>query len=242
MKPLLLFILCVFLSAGAVAQQPESIITDYKKTIKLVAKAKPEEVYSIAEKWFNTNPGIFTSKNASAPEPAKAKNKSAVEEAYDNHHPLQSLDPAAYRVIGQGLLKYYGGTTGSFKLLYVKYDIIIQATAGQVSYRVNNVRYFHFDPKNYTEAGIYAFKGGQPCDYTGTIEYLKGCSVKADEMNALATYFKDVVIKQQAAFTKELKDKKLLQAGTSSTAGKASSKSAGKTQAAQKPASVPAKK
>lgn len=216
MKNFLLFLVPAMLYNITFAQQ-QTIITDYQKAIKLNSKVKPADVYSAAENWFSSYGALFTAKNAEAPEPSKLKNKQAVEDAYDNHHPLQTLDPAAYRVLGQGIVKYFGGTKTSIRMLYIKYDISIQASAGQAMFKVNNVRYFHFDPKNYTEAGIFSFKGGQPCDYTGTMEYLKGCQVSETEFTALALFFNKTVTNLQSAFTKELGNKKML-ATTSATA------------------------
>jgi hypothetical protein len=231
MKNLLLFVVTTLVCNSSFAQQQTSaktIVTDYQKTTKLNAGIKPQAVYSLTENWFNANPAMFTTKNAEAPETSKTKNKKEVEEAYDNKRPLQSLDPAVNRVLGQGLVKYFGGTKTSIRLLYIKYDITIQATAGQVVFKVSNVRYFHFDPKSYTEAGIYSFNGGKPCDYTGTMEYLKGCQVSSAEFTALTAFFNKTVTDLNASYIKALKEKKMANPGTATKPAASKGKTAGK--------------
>jgi hypothetical protein len=183
----------------------------YQQTIKL-STTKTTDVYTAVEKWFNTNTGIFTVKNAEPTVEPKEKNKNDVDAAYGNSRPLQSLDPNANRLIGQGLIKYFGGTRTSIRLMYVKYDIVVEIKAGQLSFKATNLRYYHFDPKSYTDANVFSFTGGKPCDNTGTMDYLVGCQSNPDEFKALGAFFQQTAGKQFKALKTELTNKKYVSA------------------------------
>jgi hypothetical protein len=134
-----LFLFLVFATAFCKNISAQSVMkTDYKQVIKVNSKIKPADIYTAAQNWFSGNTNLFTAKNAETPATGIAKNKQEVEDAYDNKRPLQSLDPSANRVLGQGLIKYFGGTTTSIQLLYIKYDITIEAKAGQVTNELRN--------------------------------------------------------------------------------------------------------
>lgn len=201
----------------------------YQQTIKLNT-SKTTDVYTAVEKWFNNNAGIFTVKNAEPTVEAKEKNKNDVDAAYGNSRPLQSLDPNANRLIGQGLIKYFGGTRTSIRLMYIKYDIVVEIKAGQLSFKATNLRYYHFDPKNYTDANVFSFTGGKPCDNTGTMDYLIGCQSNPDEFMALGAFFQQTAGKQFKALKTELTNKKYVSAPApkkntgSTTSGKAKPK------------------
>ncbi|HLP49395.1 MAG TPA: hypothetical protein VK154_00780 [Chitinophagales bacterium] len=221
MKPttpaLLLFLI---LSVTSTAQQKTaaSPLSGYQQTIKLNSTAKIADVFSTAENWIYTHPTLFTTKNAEPTVEAKQKNKQEVDDAYGNSRPLQSIDPVANRLTGLGLIKYFGGTRTCIRMLYLKYDITIEVKQGLATFKLSNLRYFHFDPKTYKEANVFSFNGGTPCDNTGTIEYLKSCQVAPEEMNALGNFFRQTADGLYNAFKKELGNKKMLPAPTAKPA------------------------
>lgn len=228
---LLLFVITAF---TAQAQQKVSVPQlSYKQTIKLGAKVKPEDVYSLAETWVNANSGLFTAVNTPAPTDVKQKSKDAVEKQFDNSHAMQMLDPSVLRIQALGLIKYFGGTTTSLRMLYIKYDIAIQAKAGEATFSISNVRYFHFDAKSYADAGIFSFDGGVPCEHSGNLSDLYTCQKSTEEFNQLTAYFNKTVKAQADAFAKELKDKKMLYVAPATTskssAGKKSTSSNSKS-------------
>jgi|ERR1043165_232130 hypothetical protein len=209
--PLLAALLC-FVSAGVAQSADLSAFKGFNQTVKLNSKIESSDVFSAVEHWFNANPALFTSKNAEPAFEAKAKNKADVEDAYANRTPLRSLDPASNKLIGQGLIKYYGGKGASIQLMYLKYDITVEIKTGEAAFRISNLRYYHFDAKNYTDAGIFAYGGGKPCEHTGTMEYLVDCQTSPTEFQALADFFQQTVKAQGKAFGEELKAKKMLPA------------------------------
>lgn len=212
MNKTLLAVLCLF-TTGIYAQTTGNNLGlgGYQQTIKL-STTKTADVYAAAEKWFTNNTGIFTIKNTEPTVEAKEKNKNDVDAAYGNSRPLQSLDPNANRLIGQGLIKYFGGTRTSIRLMYVKYDIVVEIKAGQLSFKATNLRYYHFDPKSYTDANVFSFTGGKPCDNTGTMDYLVGCQTNPDEFKALGVFFQQTAGKQFKALKAELTNKKYVSA------------------------------
>lgn len=213
MKPLLL-LLCLVSLHGVITHAAEPAIpTGYRQVVKLSATSKQEDVYQLAEEWFKTAPGKFTQKNAEPPVEEggkKAKNKAVLDNEFNNSHPLQVLDPSVYKVSGLGMVKYYGGTTTSIRLLYIKYDITILAEARQTVFEVSNVRYFHFDAKNFQEAGIFAFEGGKPCDHSGTMQYLNDCQQAKEEYTKVAQFFNQQLTGLFTDFKNTLQAKKLL--------------------------------
>lgn len=219
----LFFLLILYVSATAQQKTTASPLSGYQQTIKLNSTAKIADVFSTAENWIYTHPTLFTAKNAEPTVEAKQKNKQEVDEAYGNSRPLQSIDPAANRLTGQGLIKYFGGTRTCIRMLYLKYDITIEVRQGLATFKLSNLRYYHFDPKTYKEANVFSFNGGIPCDNTGTIEYLRGCNVAPEEMTALGNFFKQTADGLYAAFKKDLGNKKMLPttaAGKTATAKK----------------------
>ncbi len=217
----LLLLLCLLSTCFATTFAAEPAIpTGYRQVVKLSTTAKQEDVYQLAEEWFKNAPAKFTQKNAE-PEVEeggkKAKNKAVLDKEFDNSKPLQVLDPSVYKVSGLGMVKYYGGTTTSIRLLYIKYDITILAEAGQTIFEVSNVRYFHFDSKTFQEAGIYAFEGGKPCDHSGTMQYLNDCQQVKEEYTQVAQYFNQQLTSLFTDFKNTLKAKKLLYVAPATT-------------------------
>src|SRR5690242_17062765 len=90
--------------------QPGSNEVVYQQTFQLSASLSDDDINALLKDWFNQNPGKFTSKNEnSIAENMNSKGKDAVDRAFDNSEPLQSLDPSAKRATGRGIIKYYGG-------------------------------------------------------------------------------------------------------------------------------------
>ncbi|MBS1619461.1 MAG: hypothetical protein JST76_13135, partial [Bacteroidetes bacterium] len=83
----------------------------YRQAIKLAAGAKTESVYAAATDWF-ADSARFTHYNAIAPLDTMQvkkpnKRKRAAEEQYANTRPLQMQDPAADKMQGLGIIRYY---------------------------------------------------------------------------------------------------------------------------------------
>ncbi|MBS1623866.1 MAG: hypothetical protein JST83_07595 [Bacteroidetes bacterium] len=163
----------------------------YRQSIKLIPKVKMEDVYAAATAWF-ADSAHFTHYNAIAPLDTMQlkkpnKRKRAAEEQYANTRPLQMQDPAADKMQGLGVIRYYS-SGGSIKLLYLKYDITVEVTSTAAILTVSNIRYYHFDAGSYKQAPIYNFSGGKPFEEVGTLESLIDCQHFNDEFKKLAVY------------------------------------------------------
>jgi hypothetical protein len=218
MKNLSLCAVLLWLSNNTIAQTsfPYDSLTHkvfYKQTYQLAAKAKADDVFALAETWFS-EPARFTQKNAEPPidttKAKKNKNKISVDKEFDNAKPLQILDPAGHKINAMVLVKYYGGYTNSIKLLYIKYDINLEIRNNTCTVSIDNVRYYHFDPKSYAQTALYNFSGGKPCDAAGNMEYLIACENFHDEFKNLALYFNKQTTGLCADFKALLKKKMML--------------------------------
>ena len=214
---MLLLILSISVSVSAqqkFAFDSVSRSVTYKQSFKLNPKVKEEDVFAVAEKWFTENPGKFVQKNADLQiDTVKAKrNKNQVEldKEFGNIRPLQSLEPTGGKIVGMGLLKYYGGSTSSIRLLYIKYDLYLKIEQDVLSLSIANVRYFHFNPSTYAKMGIYGFNGGQPCEPMSNLEYLIDCETAHNEFGALASCFNKETSKLFADLKGSLKTNKVL--------------------------------
>lgn len=202
-----------------------------KRAFKLSSKANTDDVYTLAQQWFNQT-GKFSQKNADPPidtvKAKKNKNKIEVDKEFANTTPLQMLNPAAGKVVGSGVLKYYGGIGNSIKLLYIKYDIYVEIKTGLAIVSATNLRYYHFSPRNYTTTGLYSLQGGRPCDAEGTINDLVNCENFHDEFKNLATCYNKEVNNLFTDFKSLLSQKKVLYDPKAATASKGSKPAAKK--------------
>ncbi len=163
----------------------------YRQSVKLAPGAKTGDVYAAINTWFGDS-ARFTHYNLVAPLDTMKlkkpnKKKIAVEEQYGNPRPLQMQDPAADKMQGMGIIRYYS-SGGSLRLLYLKYDIGVEVKPAAAVVTISNMRYFHFDASSYKQAPIYNFSGGKPCEDVGTIESLMSCQHFAEEFKKLAIY------------------------------------------------------
>ena len=184
----------------------------YKQTFKLGTKVKTDDVFAVAQTWFN-DPTRFTQKNTEPPADSiklkKNKNKAAVDKEFNNSKPLQMLDPAAHKLNAMGLVEYYGGFTTSIKLLYIKYDINLEIKSGICTLSISNLGFF-ICKKLCTNRLVHNFSGGKPCDGTGRIEGLMECEKFHDEFKGLAVYFNKEMAGLFADFKTVLKKKMFL--------------------------------
>lgn len=184
----------------------------YRQSVKLAPGVKTSDVYAAITTWF-ADSSRFTHYNLVAPLDTMKlkkpnKKKIAVEEQYGNPRPLQMQDPAADKMQGMGVIRYYS-SGGSLKLLYLKYDIGVEVKPAAAILTVSNIRYYHFDAGNYKQAPIYNFSGGKPCEDVGTIESLIDCQRFPEEMKKLAIYSNREIYGHVAGLRATLIKKKL---------------------------------
>lgn len=184
----------------------------YRQSIRLLLGAKTSDVYAAATAWFGDS-ARFTHYNAIAPLDTMQlkkpnKKKIAAEEQYGNPRPLQMQDPAADKMQGMGVIRYYS-SGGSIKMLYLKYDIGVEVKPAAVTLTVSNIRYYHFDAGTYKPVSIYNFSGGKPCEDVGTIESLIACQNFGEEFKKLANYCNREIYGHMADLRTTLIKKKL---------------------------------
>lgn len=172
---------------GALTTQPNGDIV-YKQSFKVSGNQTDEEVYNLVQQWFESSAGQFTRQNTILPEAGNSKNKQAVDEAFNNSVPLQSIDPDSKRISARGLTRYYGEGTSCINMLYLEYYVIVQVSNKEVTATVCNIRYHHFNRKSYAAQPIYNWMGTKPCDAADKFEKLMTGSVCSEELTALCSF------------------------------------------------------
>ena len=135
----------------------------YKHSFNLQAGIKDDDAYGIVQDWFNSAAAKFTCQNTEGPA-GNCKNRALVEDAFKNHQPLQSLDPSSGRMVGRGLIKYYGAATSSVGVLYMEYYVVLEISGHQLTATVSKMKYHHFNQRTYAPKPIYGWQGGKPLD------------------------------------------------------------------------------
>jgi hypothetical protein len=167
----------------------------YKQIFAISQSQTSEEAYETVINWFK-NTGKFTRKNTQAPnEYSQSKNKQAVDEAFTNARPLQSVDPYAQRIAAKGLVKYYGGANSTIDLLYVEYYMIIEVGEKEITATISQIKYHHFNNRTYSMRPVYSWQGGKPIDQVGTIaNFCAQCNNNAD-INNMASFLNTDITK-----------------------------------------------
>ncbi len=150
---------------------PQSGEAEYHHYFKLNDNFKQDQVFSLIQDWFNAGASNLTAQTGEGPN-VNCKNKVAVEEAFNNAHPLQSLDPASGRISGKGLIKYYGGVNSNISLLYMEYYIVLEVKDNVVSATISKMKYHHFNQRTYAARPIFGWQGGRPFDPADKLENL----------------------------------------------------------------------
>lgn len=135
----------------------------YKRTFKVHTDFTDEDAFTLVQNWFNSDASKFTCQNTEGPN-TSCKNKTEVEEAFNNPQPLQSLDPSSGRMSGRGLLKYYGNAASTIGVLYMEYYLLIEINGHQVTATISRMKYHHYNQHTYAAKPIYSWQGGKPLD------------------------------------------------------------------------------
>lgn len=143
----------------------------FKRSFTIHSNFTDEDAYAMVQDWFNADAGKFTCQNASGPN-VTCKNKTIVEQEFNNAQPLQSLDPASGRMSGKGVIKYFGGATSSIGVLYMEYYVLIEVKGHQLTATVSKMKYHHYNTRTYAEKPIYGWQGGRPYDSADRLENL----------------------------------------------------------------------
>ncbi len=146
-----------------------------RQSFKLQSNFTDEDAYAVVQDWFNTGAEKFTCQNEADPN-CGGKNKTYVEEQFNNTRPLQSLDPASGRMSGKGLIKYFGNSSSSIGALYMEYYIVAEVRDHQLTVTVSKMKYHHFNQRTFASKPIYGWQGGKPLDAADKLETLLSSS------------------------------------------------------------------
>jgi hypothetical protein len=170
---LLLCVCCKSIAQSTVSTDPVSGEVVFKQSFILNANVADEDAYALVQDWITHGTENFTRQNTDIPsENGQSKNKLAVDKAFDNSRPLQSLDPFAKRIAVRGLIKYYGGPTTLISLLYIEYYMVAEVSEHRLTVTINKLKYHHFSAHTYAPRLIYHWEGGQPCAAADKFETL----------------------------------------------------------------------
>lgn len=185
---LLSLVTLVSVAQTALVTQPNGDVV-YKQSFKVSGVQSDEEIYRLVQQWFDASATQFTRQNIAAPDAPNSKNKQAVDEAFNNSVPVQSIDPDSKRISARGLTRYYGGSVSScINMLYLEYYVVVQVNNKEVTATVCNIRYHHFNRKSYAAQPIYNWMGSKPCDAADKFERLMSGAVCSDELTALCAF------------------------------------------------------
>ncbi len=158
----------------------------YKQSFKLHAKYTDEDIYALVQNWF-ADPGKFTCQNGECTA-VPGKNKTTVDEQFNNAQPLQSLDPSSGRMTGKGLIKYFGGPNSNISLLYMEYYVVVEVKNHQLTATISKIKYHHFNRQTYLVKPIYKWQGGKPADSADKFENLLNGNLDNKEIEPLTAF------------------------------------------------------
>ena len=158
----------------------------YKQSFKLHANYTDGDVYNLVQTWF-ADPGKFTCQNGECTA-VPGKNKTTVEEQFNNSKPLQSLDPSSGRMTGKGLIKYFGAPSSNISLLYMEYYVVVEVKNHQLTATISKIKYHHFNRQTYLVKPIYKWQGGKPIDSADKFENLVNSNIDNKEIEHLSAF------------------------------------------------------
>jgi hypothetical protein len=184
----------------------------YKHSFKLQANVKAEDAYNLAQDWFKSGPEVFTCENIADPIDGSGKNKAFVEDAFKNPQPLQSLDPAAGRMAGKGVIKYYGSVNSTLGVLYMEYYVVLEVNGNELTATVSKMKYHHYNPRTYAEKPIYGWSGGEPFDAADKLENLVNNATENRDVQKVGAFVNKKVAELLSNLQSYLQSAKLLDA------------------------------
>jgi hypothetical protein len=189
--------LCLMLNSSN-AQTPLQVNTVTQKagchiSIPFSGPLTKEAAFEIVEKNMIANPRLFTRSNDLYTTNALGnnnKNFMELEQEFANAAPVQSVDPEGKRIAARVMFKYYSpATSRCLKLMYVQYYIVVTVTDNSLEIEVTDIRYNHFNKKNYQLMRITNWSDYTSCDPISTIEYLIQNENCHADFNAFAAFF-----------------------------------------------------
>jgi hypothetical protein len=103
----------------------------FKEIIQLDTNIRADKIIAIAQDWFVSNPSNFNRTNKSSISAGEVifgmsrANSDNVDILFKNDQPLKLTDTIRKKLLGKGVLKFWGNTAGHLRLAYFEYDIEI---------------------------------------------------------------------------------------------------------------------
>ncbi|MCS6935432.1 MAG: hypothetical protein NZM35_09835 [Chitinophagales bacterium] len=193
------FIICFLLWQAYCAAQSENIPPlpidsinrkiVYQKVITFPGGLSQEQIFDLAIDWFNTNQDKCVRRNAiSESLVTNLKNYREVQKVFQNTRPLQSLDPASYRMAVRIINRYIGNQDGMVKVVYLDYYLVISVSNNQMTATISDIVYNHFNPRNYNPQRIGDWLDQNTYDAISRIENLINACASYSEITQLFTY------------------------------------------------------
>lgn len=162
-----------YLSFGAmnITRDPSTGAVSYREHFKLSSSVSDDQAFQMVQNWFTGTPAKFSNQNQTLPA-ASTSSEAEVEAAFNNARPLQSIDPASHRLAGRSVIKYYGGSKSSIHLMYIEYYVVIEIHGNDLSATIGQIKYHHYNTRNYQPQVIYNWQGGKPFDSSDRFDAL----------------------------------------------------------------------
>lgn len=202
--------LCYFMnSINAQSSLPLNAATQkvsYRFRVPVSAVFSKENAFEMLQGWVAKNGRVFTRTNDVFAMNAAAndnnKNFAELEQVFANVQPLQSIDPASNRLAAKVMVKYQGAKAGGcLQIMYVQYYLVLTVKEGAIEAEVTDIRYNHFNKKNFGLMRINSWTDYTSCEAISTIEYLVENEHCHDEFCAFATFLNNDVAKLQTQLT-----------------------------------------
>lgn len=203
---LTLVALCYFMNlANAQSSLPVNAAThkvSYRFTVPVSTGFSKENAFEMLQGWVAKNGRVFTRTNdvfaMNAAGNDNNRNFTALEQTFSNVQPLQSIDPESNRLAARVMVKYQGAKAGGcLQVMYVQYYLVLTVKDGAIETEVTDIRYNHFNKKNFGLMRINSWSDYTSCEAISTIEYLVENEHCHDEFCAFATFLNNDVAKLQ---------------------------------------------
>jgi hypothetical protein len=169
----------------------------FKEIIQLDTNIKADKIIAIAQDWFVSNPSNFNRTNKSSISAGEVifgmprANSNNVDILFKNDQPLKLTDTIRKKLLGKGVLKFWGNTAGHLRLAYFEYDIEILAKKGKLKIEISNFNYTHYNQVNMQQVQIWGWKDKGPCSSKNTLEELMKCEYCEEEQQKLYKFLNE---------------------------------------------------
>lgn len=172
----------------------------YSGIVSVDTSMKAKNIYDAFKEWFSTDISNFfitSSEKSSGSNDAfwgtKKANMATVDLSFKNDQPLKMSDPDSKKLVGRGVIKYFGTSYGCVRLIYLTFDIKVQCKDGKYKFDVTNFDYAHYNHYNASRIGFNTMSDKGSCKSTGNIEDLLLCDNCPEGLEKFYTFIDNSV-------------------------------------------------